>query len=267
MKWGTTMFSNHERCLLRKNQLAEVICQLRFPEILIIGAKPPADFQEAIRAQFPIYTVRKETPAPKVTGTPGNLSLENAPATINHQFATADGIWRINLTSNFISLACTRYTSWEEFAKKLDKPLAAFIKIYQPAHFQRVGLRYLNFISRKALSLEGTPFRELFQPTYLGPLNDEDVPEHTVTRSSVDAELAIRGGCRVKIHAGPGLVKTNGQQDKEIRFIFDQDLYMPGDLPINHSAAALETLHGQAYSIFRSAITDTLYDALEPADF
>jgi len=258
------MFSQEPRCKLQKNQLAEVICQLRFPEILMIGAKPPAEFQDAIRAQFPMYSVRKETPAPKVTGTPGNFSLENAPATINYQFASADGVWRVNLTSNFISLACSRYTCWEDFAAHLDKPLAAFIKIYQPAHFQRVGLRYLNFISRKALELEHVPYNQLFQSAYVGLLGEDDVPEHTATRCSIDAELAIRGGCKVKIHAGPGLVKRNGQSDNEVRFIFDQDLFMSGNVPVNHSAAALQTIHSQAYSIFRGAITDTLFDAMDP---
>lgn len=258
------MFSHEERCLLQKNQLGEVICQLRFPEILMIGAKPPAEFQEAIRGAFPIYSVRKEAPAPKVTGTPGHLSLENAPAIINYQFASADGVWRVNLTSSFISLACSRYTCWEDFAQHLDKPLAAFIQIYKPAHFQRVGLRYLNFISRKALNLENVPYKQLLQPAYLGLLDEDDVAEHTVSRCNLDVELAIRGGCRVKIHAGPGIVKKNGQSDNEVRFIFDQDLFMAGNVPVNHSAGALETLHSQAYSIFRGAITDTLYDALEP---
>ena len=258
------MFSTEQRCFLRNNQLGEVICQLRFPEILMIGAKPPADFQEAIRDRFPQYSVRKEAPAPRIAGTPGNLTLENQTAILNYQFVSEDGIWRVNLTSTFISLACNRYTCWEDFAKMLDKPLAAFIKIYKPAYFSRVGLRYLNFISRNSLSLEGTPFSQLIQSSYLGPLYEEDVPEQTVSRCSVDAELAIRGGCRVKIHAGPGLIKRNGQQDKEVRFVFDQDLYMPGNVPVNVSAGALETLHGQAYSIFRGAITDMLFDAMAP---
>ncbi len=258
------MFSNEERCLLKKNQLAEVICQLRFPEILIIGANPPAQFQEAIRDEFPIYSVRKETPAPKVTGAPGSMTLENQPTVTNYQFTSADGVWRVNLTSGFISLACTRYVCWEDFAKKLDKPLAAFIKLYKPAHFHRVGLRYLNFISRKNLELEGIPYRALMEPAYLGVLAEEDVSESGTARSSVDAEMAIRGGCRVKIHAGPGMVKQNGQPDSEVRFIFDQDLFMAGNVPVNHSAGALQTLHSQAWSIFRGAVTDTLFDAMEP---
>ena len=36
------MFSQEERCLYRNNQLGNVICQLRFPEILTIEASVPA---------------------------------------------------------------------------------------------------------------------------------------------------------------------------------------------------------------------------------
>ena len=261
------MFSNENRCIYRKNQLAEVICQLRFPEILNIAANLPVDFQEAIREEYPQFLRRQEAGAPKITGIPGNLSLQNQPATINYQFASADGTWRVNLTSKFISLTCANYTCWEDFARKLDKPLAAFIKIYKPAYFERVGLRYLNFISRSQLGLDGTPFSQLIAPCYLGPLSEEDVSEAAVSRCSVDAEIAIRGGCRVKLHAGPGLVKRGGKEDKEVKFIFDQDLFMPGQLPVNLSAGALQTLHSQADSLFRGAITETLHDSMDPEFF
>lgn len=258
------MFSTEKRCRYGAHQLAEVICQLRFPEILTIGANVPVDFQEAIREDFPLFLRRQEMPAPKLTGVPGNMTLQNQPAVINYQFASADGSWRVNLTSKFISLTCTKYTCWEDFAGHLDKPLAAFIQIYKPAHFERVGLRYLNFISRLQLGLEGVPFSELIAPCYLGPLMEEDVAEASTGRCSVDCEMNIRGGCRVKIHAGPGLVKRGGKEDKEVKFIFDQDLYMPGPLPLNLSAGALQTLHSQADSIFRGAISDRLHEAMEP---
>lgn len=258
------MFSHEPRCIYRNNQLGEVICQLRFPEILAIGANLPVEFQEAIRDEFPVYSARKEAPAPKLAGAPGNLTLQKQDPVTNYQFASADGVWRVNLTSRFVSLACSRYTCWEDFAKKLDKPLVSFIKIYKPAFFERVGLRYLNFFSRKALALEDTPFKELFDPCWLGPLNDDEIIESNTTRCSVDTEFAIRGGCRAKIHAGPGLVKKNGQNDTEVKFIFDQDLFMPGNVPVNLSAGALQTLHSQAYSIFRGAVTDMLHDAMDP---
>ena len=260
------MFSAEPRCRYGKPQAAEVICQLRFPEILAIAAKAPVEFQEAIRAEFPQFSRRQETPAPKLAGTPGNLALQNQPPVINYQFASADGVWRVNLTSRFISLTCANYTSWEDFAGKLDKPLAAFIRTYKPAYFERVGLRYLNFISRAQLGLEGVPFSELIAPCYLGPLAEEDVSEAAAARCSVDTEMAIRGGCRVKLHAGPGLVKRNGVEDKEVKFIFDQDLYMPGQLQLNLAAGALQTLHAQADSLFRGAVTERLHEAMEPEE-
>ena len=258
------MFSNESRCIYRESPLAEVICQLRFPEILTIGTTVPDAFQEAIRSEFPQYMKRQEAPAPKIAGTPGNLVLQNQTTVVNHNFISADGIWKVNLTSKFISLSCSKYTRWEDFAQKLDKPLAAFIQIYKPAYFERVGLRYVNFFSRFALGLEGVPFSNLIAPCYLGILSEEDVKEAATTRCSLDMDTAIRGGCRVKIHAGPGMVKRGNQQDQEVKFIFDQDLYMPGQVPVNLSAGALQTLHAQAFSIFRGAVTDQLHEAMDP---
>lgn len=246
------MISHAPRCVYDRNPLAEVICQLRFPEILSIQTNIPADFQEAIRQIFPRYTVRKE-PIPNQTQ-PNN----------NYQFTTADGLWRVNLTSRFISLACAKYTCWEDFAKMLDTPLAAFIRIYSPAYFERIGLRYVNFISRQQLGLDGIPFKEIMEPCYLGILAEEDVVETATGRCSVDVETALRGGCRVKIHTGLGRVNRNGKADPEVKFIFDQDLFMAGNLPINLSAGALQTLHSQSYGIFRGAITDMLHNALGP---
>ena len=256
------MFSNEARCRYRLPPLAEVICQLRFPEILTIQANAPAAFQDAIRDQFPVYLRRQELPLPSVLS--GNLPLQKKEPVINHQFATSDGVWRVNLTSKFISLTCSKYTCWEAFAAHLDKPLASFIQTYQPAYFERVGLRYLNFISRMQLGLEEIPFSQLIVPCYLGLLAEEDVTESLVGRSTVDCEMPIQHGCRIKLHAGPGKVKRGNKEDSEVKFIFDQDLYKNGQLQLNLIPATLQTLHSQAFSIFRGAITEKLHDAMEP---
>jgi len=256
------MFSTEKRCIYRNNQLGEVICQLRFPEILSIQATLPAQFQDAIRDAFPRYMMRKEKAAPKLSGEPGNMRFQQQEQINNYQFSSEDCVWRVNLTSSFISLATSRYECWEDFAARLDQPLAAFIQIYKPACFDRIGLRYLNFISRSKLGLEGVPFRDMIEPAYLGLLQEDDVFEGNVTRSGVDAELAVRDGCRLKLHAGPGKVTIGGNSDPEVKFILDLDLYTANKTPVSHVAGALQALHGQAYSVFRGAITDTLHDAM-----
>ena len=62
------MFSNQPRKIYRRNQLIEVICQLRFPEILKIEAHEPADFQDAIRQAYPQYGKKLEPLPPKNVG-------------------------------------------------------------------------------------------------------------------------------------------------------------------------------------------------------
>lgn len=253
-----------ERVIYENNQLAEVICQLRFPTILAIGAREPVDFQEAIRQEFPRYSLRQDALPPKVVQVPGQgAKIEPQKPVANHQFATADGLYRINLGPGFISLTCIKYTCWEDFARRMDKPLAAFIKLYNPAYFERVGLRYLNAFSRQSLGLEDTPWSELLEPAYLGLLAKEDMPERAFSRCSQDVEMAVGSGCRMKLHVGPGMVKRGQEQDKEVKLIFDMDVSMAGNIPVNMAAGAMETVHVQAGNIFRDAITDTLHDAME----
>ena len=197
------MFSASERVLYGKRQLIEVICQLRFPTILSISAKEPAEFQEAIRAEFPRYARNLEKLPPKVIGQPGAMKLEEQPTVVNYQFLTAAGDWKVNLTNTFLALATPVYTTWEDFARKLDEVLAQFVAIYHPAYFERIGLRYINGFSRRALGLEGVPFRDLIQPAYLGLMAEDDVQEQSVQRVTQDVEMALAGGCRLKLHCGP----------------------------------------------------------------
>ena len=58
------LFSDHPRTHYRNAPAHEVICQLRFPSILTINSVEPADFQEAIRAEFPQYARRQDAAPP-----------------------------------------------------------------------------------------------------------------------------------------------------------------------------------------------------------
>lgn len=264
LKGAFRMFNTSDRVRYAKPQMIEVICQLRFPTILSIEAREPVDFQERIRRIYPLYGRNIEKLPPKVTGQPGNMKLEEQPNVTNYQFATADSSWRVNMTKNFISLATNRYTVWEDFAGKLDEVLADFIKIYQPAHFERIGLRYINAFSRRDLGLGGEPFSALIAPGYLGLLNEDDIDERKFVRITQEAELQLPGGCRTKIHCGPGMVKKGNVEDKEVKYILDLDVFMSGKVEKQHSAGALMTVHMNADRLFRGAITQTLHDAMEP---
>ena len=235
------LFSDRPRTHYEKTLAHEVICQLRFPTILSINNVEPADFQERIREDFPQYARKQDVLPPQIV----NGKPEPQPPVTNYHFLSQDGRWKLNLTKDFIALSTLSYPGWEEFARMLDKPLAAFIQLYKPAYFQRVGLRYLNIVSRTALDLEDVSWRELFTPAYLGPMAEEDLAEDRVVNCG-----------RLKANI------PNAPQDPEVKFIFDMDLSMGGNTACGLAAAALETLHGHSSRVFEGAITDRLRDAM-----
>lgn len=263
------LFSDRPRSHYANAPVHEVICQLRFPTILTINSVEPADFQESIRAEFPQYVRRQETVPPQLTNPNGpSPAPVSRPPVTNYHFLSADGHWKLNLTEGFIALSTLRYPGWETFARQLDKPLASFIQIYKPAYFQRVGLRYVNLFSRTRLGLEGTPWRELFSPAYLGPMNEPDIREEDCAAYGCDLTLKLDSSCQAKLHAGPGLLKSRvptAPQTQEIQFIFDLDLSMGGNVPCTLAAGALETLHSHGGRIFEGALKDPLRAALNPA--
>lgn len=260
------MFSSAERMILEKNQLIEVICQLRFYEILKINATEPVDFQEAIRAEYPQYAKKVEQLPPRLEN---GKAIAQDPVN-NHQFISADGKWKISLTKGFIALSTHGYTRWEEFAKRLDRVLAAFIGIYHPSDLTRVGLRYINAFHRAALGLEESEWRELIQPGYLGLMAELDAPERAFAKNEQTVLVAMPGGAKANIKCGPGLLRKvnnrTGQATEEKVYMLDLDLFMEGKTPLNQAVPALNVVHGNAGSLFRGAITDTLFDAMCPTE-
>lgn len=243
-----------------KNQIVEMICQLRFPAILSIDTHEPADFQELVRQDYPRYAVEQESQAGQSTG--GK----------SHIFLSEDGLYKLCLTHSFIALSTVRYTSWTDFARWLDEPLGHFISVYRPAYFERIGLRYINGFSRERLGLEDCRWSELIAPEYLGPLALKQTREGDVVRCSVDMETRVDERCAIKLHAGPGFIKRNirtgesvqSVQEKQARFIFDMDLYSGGKVPLASAADVMDAIHAHADRFFSAAITDRLHEAMEP---
>ena len=260
------MFSNQPREIYKRHMLIEVICQLRFPEILKIEAAEPADFQDAIRQEFPQYGKNIEQLPPKNVG--GKMVGQGT--VNNYQFISADGGWKISLTKGFIALSTTRYTRWEEFAKRLDFVLAAFIKTYQPAYFVRVGLRYINAVNKKVLGLEDTPWKDLIAPGYLGLMADEDSREDAFMKCEQSVTANMPGGAKANIKCGPGLLRKVNNRTREVDeqrvFMLDLDVFFDGRTELSHAVPALNVVHGNAGSLFTGALKRSLLDAMEPEE-
>ena len=266
-------FVDVEHVIYKKNPLIEVVCQLRFPRILSINERQPVDFQDRIRREYPLFDVLTEQQQRvEINAAIGDSiavpRIIQADKTKNYKFSSADGIWKVNLTSTFLALSTSQYSSWEDFRSRLDLPLNALIDIYQPAFYERIGIRYVDAFQKSRLHLDDTPWNELIEPPALGLLSNPAVMNDVRGYSSV-SEINIGDDAIARINATLGVVGNPAQmivaETPEISFIIDTDLFC-GKRNLDGLDSALTHLHDTSYKLIRSLIKDKLHYSMEPEE-
>ena len=128
---------------------------------------------------------------------------------------------------------------------------------------ERTRLLLLTSAAGERLGLTDLLWDDLIRSPYLGILGEPDVDETRVGRSSLDTELSLEDGIRMKVHAGPGLI-NGGKQDPEVKFILDGDFSRTGNLTADKVPGTLEELHHYAVRFFQGAILPELHEAMGP---
>jgi uncharacterized protein (TIGR04255 family) len=260
-------FPDVPRVQYRTNLLEQVICQLRFPPILRIDAQPPATFQETIRVQYPNFAERVEPAVEFPPGFPEQFPRElfqqvlQPSSTKNYEFSAEEGGWKLNLTRTFLAVSTGSYPSWEEFRDRLARPLEALRDIYEPAHFSRIGLRFVNVIRRPALNLEGVRWQELLSPALCGLLGAADFQETEVKSFEASHEISLDNeGTTVRIRT-----RLVSEADSENSgFLLDNDFRNVRRTEVPQVSERLEFFHTMSTRLFRWSITDRLHNAMGP---
>lgn len=256
------LFSDRPRTHYEKPLAHEVICQLRFPTILTINNTEPADFQEAVREDFPQYARRQDQLPPRVVN---GKPEPQAPVT-NYHFLSQDGRWKLNLTRDFIALSTLSYPGWEEFARMLDKPLASFIQLYKAPPISS------GWVCGISISFPGTRWGwRIRRGVSCSPRRIWVFWRSWMwTRSASPWRVLMYSSSWIpaappRFTPVPPILKTTHptrRRTPEVKFILDMDLSMSGNTPCGLAAPALETLHGHSTRIFEGAVTDTLRQAM-----
>lgn len=257
------LFPEVDRVVYDKNPLVEVICQLKFPRILRIDTELPAAFQEEIRPAFPNF---RQSAALDLSNLPPDLArlvgLDRAlgAGQQSYEFSSADGGWKITLTSQFLALVTTDYRRWEQFKERLVLPLEALKKTYAPPFFSRLGLRYQDVIKRSSLALDDVPWRDLLQERILGELA---TPEIEAATAEVARNLLLQLGVDgYKVRVQHGFAKTG--QDPENCYLIDCDFFVELQTEPTHATAALDRLNKESGRLFRWCIKPRLHEAMGP---
>lgn len=246
-----------DRVIYQKNPLAEVVCQIRFPRVLAIDERIPAEFQAHLGQDFPFVETREVAQFGLRLG-------EGVPPSFrtHYDFSTEDRDFTITLTSEFLSVRTTVYSRWEIFRVRLEQALEALTASYSISIFQRIGLRYIDIISRSKLGLDDVRWCDLIKGAALGLLAEDTIPIADVVELSAATALTLDDGGKVVIRTGLGRTDGTGE---ELAFVVDSDFFE--DIPVKGADDAIRIcnrFNKSSGRAFRWLIHDRLHDALGP---
>jgi len=260
------LFPETPRVVYDHKVLDQVICQLRFPQILRIGVETPAKFQDVMRKTYPNYAQETDSlDVPREISTmleemrmPFPFGKNDPP---RHTFSTQDDSRSVATTTSFLALSEKNYRRWEEFRSNIIFAESAFRNEYEPDPYTRIGLRYRNRITRSELNLNGVGWDELLNRELTGLVGDKQF-SNSVRMSRVNVELEIAEVEEGRLQLRLGLVSL--QNSTEMSYLIDADLYTGRMSNAEDVPEILDHFHATAGHFFRWAILEKLRDALGP---
>ncbi len=251
----------YKRVKYNKSPLIEVIFQLRFPTILSINSKQPANFQEKIREHYPLYQEKIEQQNELVFSPNGTPSQIRQSQNKKYNFISADQLYKVSLTSSSISISTMSYTQWEDFSEHIQFIVPIFEKEYSPAFYTRVGLRYVDAITRGSLSLENKKWNELIHPHVLG----------IVTPEIEDGVQSFLSEAEYKNTDGKSFTKTHFElvhinDNPELSLLIDCDYFTSEMTNREELMSIANILHMNSSNFIGKAITEELSNAMEPVE-
>lgn len=254
-------FPGSPRVIYETSPLNEVICQVRYPTILKIDQGPPADFQELIRAKFPLYEVQSVAPnGPPLP--PEIVALLGVSAQQQHMFRSENRRRYINLTNSAISIVSSEYTRWEGFADEIKMALEALSAIYKPSFYQRIGLRYQNLVNPEKSGFGAGNWAAMLNKDIATELHHENFAPGRVVEAHRVIRILGPDGDGILLQHGIG----NLQDVQTDSYIIDIDCYTDARTEEANAITVLQRFNVRARRAFRWCISNELHKALGPHD-
>lgn len=238
--------------------LREVICQVKFPTILRIEREDPVDFQECIRARFPVLDVERRVIVEMEGKEPGERTNVYSPIFRFRDRRKEDATRTVSLAPDFYALSVTMYQDWPSFADDLDHITDAAREVYDIPYATRIGLRYINVLD-DAFSDSGD-FDEVFglvQPELIAMLRTKVIVSpnlaiHRIRTTASDGQFSLHYGL---LHEGT---------PPKPQFLLDFDHYAEGELELDDLVSRCEDYHQHIYNAFRWCIAEGKLSVFQP---
>lgn len=246
-----------EHVVYNSQHLSRVVSQLRFDPVLKIAAQDPWEFQEAIRASFPLLEPRR---SPEFRVSVVQQSPPEVAERIDWRFVSTDRKRTVTLSSDFLAYEVAQYEDFNDFQAAFAPVRDALVGIYAVPEFTRVGLRYRNAFGSDA----GVP-ADVLNPFMIGLLGSPLAPNISQWRSEYVLEAEHRIGIRLELtrpRARPTAIGSAGEGDRTL--FLDIDHFVAERRLAEDVAGLLEQFHATNYQLFRWSITPALHERMDP---
>ena len=179
-----------------------------------------------------------------------------------YHFISSDSKWKLAIATDFLALSTIGYKRWEEFRLELETALDAFVRIYEPSFFVRVGLRYRDVIKKSVEPLKGLDWPQILQPHIFGELGPEEV-RNSIQHAAREVLISL-GETRGQVRILHGLIREAG--DKDFSYSIDSDFFSEERTEITNAFELLDAYHREAGRLFRWFTTSTVHERLGPTN-
>lgn len=226
---------SHNLDRYRHNFLRQVVCELRFPTLLELGAqRPPAAFVSALRKEYPHLELGNE-----VALIIGGAST-GGPA-YAHIFRSSKQTWTVSLKQSTVTIETIAYTTYAQLKERVGRVVEAAAKVIDSDFFTRIGLRYVNVINAHNDPVRGWVNPELVQPLLSGVFGGVHEYAGRLHLAATDGGCLLQHGIQLK--------KPQPGEEAVPDYVLDIDAFR-NDVPIGDVASALDAMHRQAFDVF-----------------
>ncbi|HMU38072.1 MAG TPA: TIGR04255 family protein [Pseudomonadota bacterium] len=247
MSWKITPIK-HET--FDRNPLIAVIGQVRFhPIVLIKQGQGVGDFQNKIRGKFPAFSevdINSITIAQQHGPTDVMLDSQKEKQFV---FATENGSTRITLGASSLTIENRAHEERQQLVEDLDATIRALEGVYGALNPTRIGLRYINAISketlRRDLSRNRLNWSEIISDQFMYLPNLVDL-EETLFYKEITSKMPMEGFLTLRY----GMIK---ELDGEIRFRIDSDRFITQSYDVSRTQQTLISFSDDLFALYMSA--------------
>ena len=245
---------------LARAPLVNVISQVRYPPVLTLNAEGQRqELLAALQRELSDYPLFAQVAGQEILlGPQGIQSQETKPT--SYSFSSDDRLWTIGVASDSLSLQTTQYEHFNDFVERW-RSIASVVQTHlAPTRQIRLGLRYVDELRAEGAD-SPEAWRDLLAPDVLG-LAASDTWGHA-TRQSYQEWLFELDEFRCTLRHGFLPTSVHG---RDPFYLFDSDCYFEEVTSFDPEAQVtyLDRFNDLAYDLFRSALSDSLYESFHP---